>query len=337
MKKLTILPALAMVLAAFLIQTGCGGDDGPNIPPTENCSIVINETFDDMDYLTDGLVRIRWVETGSASEVDIDLLKGGELVGNIGTFANDGYKGWDATTMGSVSGTDFSIHITAVGESGCSATSDEFGITNTDGCAFAFTLEDTTWLDAGNEYEITWESNNTTGTVDIELLRGDLPDDEPVGYIISGIADDGSYMWTVDSLNEGTYQYFYLRISDSTLLGCSDTSEMFGIVDDEICEIWVNEPQPNAVWTVGETRTITFTAPDTETSHVNIRLYEGITSIGTIANMVATTGLEQSVPWVVDTTGSISPGTTYKIKIIDATDLYCEGWSAPFTINEIEK
>lgn len=334
MKKLSLSMALILATGLILVQAGCGGDDGPGNPPPESCAITVTGPAGGADYQSGELVRIRWDKQGTASQVLIELLKGGELVDAIGTFANDEYQSWDASTMGAGSGDNFQIRVTAVGESGCTDTGDEFTIINTEGCGFAIATPDTNWLDAGDSYEITWDSQNTTGFVDIELLRGDLPSNEPVGYIVSGTANDGLYEWTVDSLNEGTYAFFYLRISDSNLETCSDATGQFGIVDEDICEIWINQPQPSVVWTVGETRTITFTAPDPNSTAVNINLYEGVQFVNNIASMVPATGLEQSIQWVVDTTGSESPGTTYRIKISDGTDIYCVGWSEDFIILE---
>jgi hypothetical protein len=334
MKKLSYLSVV--LLAAFLlIQAGCGGDDGPNDPQDQDCSITVTGPAGGAEYQSGELVRIRWDKQGSASEVSIDLLKGGDLVANIGTFNNDEYQSWDASTMGAVSGDDFQIRVTAVGESGCGDTGDEFTIINTEGCEFSLDSPDTNWLDAGDSFEITWDSNSTTGFVDIELLRGDLPSNEPVGYIVSNTADDGSYEWTVDSLNEGTYAFFYLRISDHGIPSCNAVTEEFGIVDEDICEIWVNAPQPGTTWTVGDTGTITFTAPDMETERVNISLYEGVNYVNTIQANLEVTGVEQSIQWVVDTTGTQSPSTSYRIKISDARpNSYCEGWSEVITILE---
>ncbi len=336
MKKLFKLSVFVFLAAVILIQAGCGDSDDPVEPGPEDCSININFPAAGSSYQSGDQLRIRWDETGSASEVEINLLKGGSLVALIDTVANVESRLWNVDPMGSPSGDDFAIQITAVDEIGCTDTSDEFTIINTTGCALAFTMADTAFLDAGMEYEITWDSSSTTGFLDIELLRADLGDDRPVGYIVSNIQDSGSYLWTVDSLHEGTYGFFFLRISDGNVEGCMTTSETFAINDADICEIWINAPQPGAVWVVGETQEIAFTAVDPTTTHVDISLYEGIQFVNHIEPNVPVTetGVQQVVQWMVSTIGSTSPGTTYKIKVSDSSDGYCVGWSEPFTILE---
>ena len=334
MKNFLILPVLLVLPVFFLFQSGCGGDDDPGDPQPEECSLTVTAPIAGSSYLSGERVGITWNKQGTAAQVVIELLKEGDQVAVIDTVANDRYQRWTADTMGAVSGDDFALRLTALGEAGCTDTSDEFTILDVSGCNLAFTMADTAFLDAGMQYEVTWDSEHTAGSVDLELMRGDLPDDEPVGFIASNIPDSGSYLWTVDSLHQGTYDYYYLRITARDVADCSAESNTFRINDDDICEIWINEPQPGVHWISGETRNIVFTAPDPATTHVNINLYEGVQFVNNIAANVATTGAQQSVSWVVNTTGSASPGTTYRIKISDAVDQYCVGWSEHFTITE---
>lgn len=334
------------ILVSFLVQAGCTDSDGPgdSPPPPENCSITITAPAAGASYQVGDPVIIRWTETGTAAQVRIDLLKGGSLVNSIGIFGNDGHRIWDTSNLGVSSGSDFSIRVTAVGEVGCSATSREFTIINTAGCNFNFTNDfdpdhdpDTPLqLIAPQEFEITWESTNTAGLVDIELLRMDLGPEAPVAYIVSGTPDDGSYLWPVDSFHRGTYEYYRFRISDAQVSGCSALSDRFGIIDDDICVISVTNPESSVVWTAGQTRTITFTAQDSGTTHVNIRLYLGAVFVNDIAVQLAVPapGQEQDVSWLVDTTGSQVPNSSsYKIRVLDAYDEFCSGWSSDFTIN----
>lgn len=347
MKKLTTLPVLLLVAAVFLIQSGCGGDDDPGSPAAEDCSLTITSPTAGASYMNGDDVRIRWTKTGAASQVDIELLKGDGVVGDIGVVNNDNFQLWTATTMGAASGNDFAIRMTAVGEDGCSAQSGRFTIINTEGCTLGFTIDydpddnpDTPFppLVAGDQFELTWDSYNTAGSVDIELLRGDLPEDDPVGFIASNIPDTGSFMWTVDSLHEGTYEFFYLRISARGVDGCSAVSEYFTIVDPDICEILVNEPQPGAIWNVGELQTVTFTALDPATTRVQIALYQGtqlavpMVSANQVYVLVDVTGMPQDFTWMVDL-GSYEPaGNQYRVVVKDADDQYCLGRSGLFTI-----
>jgi predicted small lipoprotein YifL len=336
MKK-TIVFAIPTILAmVFLVLAGCGGDDGPSNPPSETCAITVTGPAAGAEYLSGEDVSITWTERGDAAQVVIDLLKAGEQVGTISTTANDGYKGWEATTMGALSGPDFAIRVAAVGEEDCSGTSAQFQILNIADCSFGFTIDfdpdddpETPFeLLEGQEFEITWDSENTTGFVDIALMR----QDGVVGYVGSGLQDTGSYVWTVDSFHQGTYPFYYFRISDRTVEGCQTESDMFPIIDENVCEIWIDTPQAGTVWERGASVNIAFTAPYLDTSAVNINLYQGSVFVNNIANSVEVTHDLQQVPWTVDTTGSSSPSTEYRIKISDAQDQYCVAWSESFTI-----
>lgn len=330
MKKAFFVPFLSLLTFFIFLQIGCGGSDDPATPPPEDCSIDVTGPVPGAEYLEGDHVNINWAETGDASQAVIQLLKGEHVVETIGTVDNDGYQGWAASTMGAASGSDFAIRVTAAGETGCSDDSGRFSIINTVGCGMSFTVGDTARLDEGQDYDITWESNNTSGWVDIQLMR----QDQPIGIVASNIQDDGHFLWTVDSFHQGTYEYYFLKINDRTVDGCDDETTTFGIIDHNICEMWVHNPQPHVVWEYGETKEISFTALDENTTHVNLRLYEGNQFVNTVAIMVPVeaTGVEQFVSWVVDDTGSDTPAITYRIKVIDGNDPYCVAWSADFTI-----
>ena len=332
MKKLLWLPVSALLLAVSLVQVGCNGGDDAVEPEPQACMINVTAPVPGRQFLSGDLVDIAWQKQGGPSQVLIQLLKAGNPVATIGTVANDGYQPWTASTLGAQSGNDYSIRVTAVGETGCSDTGPEFTIFDVDGCNFVFTMPDTTSLDAGTQYEITWDSESTTDVVDLELMRMNLGDDSPVGYIASGVANTGAYTWDVDSLHEGTYGFFYLRISDPNVPGCDATSSSFEIVDEDICEIWVNAPQPGTIWHTGEQRTITFTAPNPSTTAVYLSLYQGYLLVRSIGQMNITPGVEQDYLWPVSI-GTDPQGNTYRIKVTDAADQYCVGWSGNIIIN----
>lgn len=342
MKKLIAIPVILLLAAGFLAQIGCNGGDDPSTPTPAGCSINVTAPLANAAYQSGDEVKIRWEKTGDADSVAIDLLQGGTFVANIDSTLNDGYKSWSASTLGAVSSSDFSVRVTALGETGCGDTSADFSILNTAGCALSFTINfdpdanpvTPLVLNAGQDFEITWDSENTAGSVEILLMRGDLPDDEPVGYLTTNTPDDGSFMWSVDSLHQGTYSFYYLRINALAVNGCTVDSPFFTMVDEDVCEIWVTQPQPGAVWAAGQTHTVSFTAVDPATTHVNINLYQGLQYALTIANNVPVTAASQSqdVTWLVDLTGYTPQGSTYRVKVSDAHDPYCVGWSSNFTI-----
>lgn len=330
--KWTRVFSITSILMLLFLQIGCGGDDSPADPPSEDCSISVTGPLAGALYQVGEHVNINWDETGDASEVVIQLLKGEHVAGTIGTVNNDGYQGWSASTMGAASGGEFAIRVSAQGETGCSDDSAPFSIIDTEGCELAFTMADTAFLDAGMSYDITWQSSNTTGQVEIRLMWFD----RLVGYVASDTEDDGHFSWTVDSFHDGSEDDYYFLISDPDVDGCTATSSTFRINDPDICEIWVQNPQPGVVWANGETRDISFTALDENTTHLNISLYQfqGHQLVAIIASMVPVqeTGQEQTYSWLVDASAGSDQSTDYRIKITDANDQNCEAWSEDFTI-----
>ena len=332
MKKVLGLLVTAIVLVPVLIMAGCGGDDDPGTPQGgEGCSLTVTAPLGGSEYLSGEDLRIRWEQEGGAT-VRIELLKGGNVVSSIASVVGREQYGWNAATLGAESGDDFSIRLTAVGEDGCGDTSDEFTIINTGDCEFNFTMETDQTFNEGDEYLLTWDSESTTGLVDIELWRMD-DGDFAVGLIAADLSNSGQFLWTVDSLNEGTYNLYYFKIRDTRVTGCEAASGTFQMVDENVCEIEVTEPQPGAEWFVGDTRQIRYTALDEETTHVNISLYQGLVYCNTIAQNVAVTHGMDALDWVVDNTGAPVPLHTYRIRVSDVDDPYCVGWSADFNIS----
>ncbi len=330
MKKLLALAALALVLVPALVLVGCGGDDDPGTPGETGCSLTLTAPTGGASYLAGEELRIRWEQEGSAT-VQVDLLKGGDFVANIASVLGREQYGWNAVTMGAASGDDFAIRLTADGVDGCGDTSEEFEIIDASACDFNFTVEENQAFAEGDDFLITWNSQSTTGLVEIELWRMD-DNDFPVGLIAADVPNTGSFHWSVDSLHAGTYNYYYLKIRDSRVPSCGAASLPFRIVDSNLCSILANSPQPAAVWTEGETRQVQFTAPDDATTEVNISLYQGLVYCNTIAQRVPVTHDIDSVDWVVTSAGAPAPGHTFRIKFTDANDNYCVGWSGDFTI-----
>jgi Kre9/KNH-like N-terminal Ig-like domain len=332
MKKVLVTLSVAFLAVSLLGVWGCGDDDDPVEPPLENCSISVTTPSagvhfqpGDPDHQT---VAIRWSETGTAATVTIDLLKTDVFVGTIVSETdNDGYYSWTASNMGAANGADFSIQVTADGEDGCLGVSDLFAMTNTVGCGLDFTNVFDPPYDAGDILNLTWDSEFTTGKVDIQLLWGF---DSHLGFIAEGIEDDGSFDWIVDSLHNGTASTYYLKIWDSNRqLACSSESETFRIVDTEVCVIEVLTPELNDILNVGDQVTISMLGSP-EVSAVNLKLYTGAESLGIIKM-----GLDMTDPnfdWTVVDFGNSEVSNRYNIRAFSTEDEYCKGQSAYFTI-----
>jgi len=329
MSKVMVAFSAALLVAISLGLWGCGDED-PVDPPAENCSISITSPLAGTSFMPGDAdhqeLNIRWNKTGEADLVKIDLLKGGELVGNIHQSSpNDGFFSWTANNLGATNGSDFSVRVTAQGDDGCSDVSGLFTMTSIIDCAFDFTHEFRDSLVAGEVFNLTWDSNNTSGNVDIQLRK----QDRSLGFIATGIQDTGSFAWNIDSLHNGSYHYYFLRIMDSDVENCQVDGVEFWMIDEDICYIDVSVPQADAVWTEGEVRSINITGA-AEVATVDLRLYMGNIYLGSIANNVSMDDFPLS--WSVMDFGNIQANTAYKIVATSIDDEYCTGESGTFTI-----
>ena len=347
-KSMLTLAAFGMVLLALWLQTGCSEDDDVTTPGDTTCSIQTvtpraGQEFQTVHWVVDGegdstlvsqadIVEIRWDGTSAASNVTIELLKGGNVLGQINeAVSNDGYQPWYATTMGFVSADDYAIRIAGVGYEDCADTTGDFTIINLSGCDFDITypVPGTSDLQvtAGDILTITWDSQDTGNDTDIELMRGE---DEVVGVIATSIQDDGFYDWTVDSFHEGSGTY-WLRVSDGYADNCSDASGEFYMTDDVLCSVVISAPQAGETWNQGETHTIRWFTENSG-DYVDIHLRYGSTYVGTITQYEDAAAGE--FDWTVDLTGFDVPdgATSFRIEIEDSYDGYCSGLSPEVTI-----
>lgn len=320
--------AVMLLLLLASLPMGCSDDD--TAPPPPACGIAIYTPDSAAHFFSHDDVNIRWYASGGGM-VSVILLKADVLVDTIAASTeNDGYYWWPASTLGAQSGDDFALRVASTTSEACADTV-PIELTNTDGCVLALTVDTDMTLVAGQDFEITWDSENTGGHVTLELWKGSL-EEVLVAVIAPDIGDNGSYLWqNVDSYNQGTAADYYLRIADTLVDGCGDMAGPFGIVDDEICYIDVTAPIADQTFTIGQTMTIIF---DTTNSSgmVNLRLYAGATLVsgGYIADNVPAAG--GTYDWVVSDFGFSGPKNAYRIVVVDADDQYCFGRSVAFTI-----
>ncbi len=330
--KLAVLLVLLLALVA-----GCGSDSGGDPDPDPTCAIS-GVNMDGADsWHTGAQVNIRWTQNGVPGTVLIELLKGGAVVGTIAAAgANDGFHPWVVTTGGQANGSDFGVRVTGVGSPSCFAEVNNLTITDVTGCNFTFNSVPEL-ISAGDSVTISWVSDHTSGTVDIELWTASFGNtlDDTVGTIAMDATDTGSYTWLVDSFHNVdlvTFPYDNYRyvIRDRQVPGCEAVSERFDLFDDEICSITVYGPSHGQVFAQGDTLQIQL-LQDNGNGVVKLQLYAGNEFV-TGGLIVADHAVIDDFFWIVNDYGFTTPSTAYNIRAFDAIDRYCTGESDRFTI-----
>lgn len=320
---------LLFPLIFSLFLTNCGKDDDPVAPDPvpEACSIEVISPYQGWVFQTSDEITIRWNATGSESSVIIELYKSDAMVGVIDAETlNDGRYIWPGSTMGQEPGNDFNIKVTATGDPNCGGYSPTFCFDPTEDCELTFSDSSGDTLVAGAMYEISWSSYHSSGYVDILLVNWD----DTIGTIASRVQDTGSFSWLVDSFHFGTYDFYMMRIEDSSVVGCSDQVGYFRIEDDDICEISISQPSTMTEWVLGETQFILYNFSD-EVEFINIQLYSGTIFLGNIATNHPVGG--GFYEWEVTNFGFMGPADYYKVRIENVADPYCDEESVFFPIH----
>lgn len=333
--KCGVVVVLVLLLA---LGSGCGGDGGsePEPEPQPDCEITgVSTGFEDT-WQANGtsVVNIRWTHNSVPGTVEIELLKGGAPVLTIASGTpNDGYHPWIASTGGQANGSDFGIRVTGTGEADCRDQIEGLTIIDVTGCNIAFAADIIEETSAGQEIDITWTSQNTSGRLDIELWTAAFGNqvDERVGVIVLDTPDDGLFTWTLDSFNNGSDDTYRFLIRDPNVPGCEAVSTAFRMTDDEVCSIAVRGPQLGDVYDLGDSVPLQIDQ-NNGSLVVNLRLYTGNEAVpfGNIADNVS---VVRDTTWTVTDFNHVGARNRYKIKAFDATDSYCTGVSETFTIN----
>ena len=345
MRKAINLLTFLTLLTLLLVQIGCSSDDEEPAAPPPACSIVLDD-FNSWEYFFTGEdINIRWTKT-TGGTVKIDLLKGGNPVGVITpSTSNNGYYPWlNSTTFGQGTGEDYAIRLTSLDDGTCGDETNPFELIDVSNCFIKFpwtekdTIPDQT---AGTLFNITWDSANTTGKVDLELWY------EPfagtgvlVGVIAENTDDDGLFEWTVDSFNRGTDGGYRLKIRDVDFPRCGDRSVPFAIFDDEVCSIDVLGVNGGQVYAPGDNIPLTF-ALENSSGLVKLKLYSGNLPVneppqnGIITESFDTENGTAIYNWSVTTLNHSGPAyNRFNIRAFDLEDEYCVGVSSEFTISQ---
>jgi hypothetical protein len=341
---ISVLPVLAGLL---VVQVGCSKKDDTVTPPPPECAIAMTFPQGGESYYTGSQVSIRWTQT-TGGNVKIDLLKGGAPAGTIAaSTVNTGFYPWlSSSTFGQVSGDDYTVRVSHLTDTGCADTGLPFELIDVSNCfiKFPWTAKDSIpdlVADGAHTFEITWNSGNTAGFVDLELWwepfaqTGDL-----VAVIAENLADTGSYTWLVDSYNWGSDEGFRFKIKDGQFNDCADTSVRFNLTDDVICSIDILGINGGLEYAQGEVIPLTF-GLENSTGVVKLKLYSGNIPVnaaplyGVITESFDTQNGTATFDWTVSDLDHGGPVfNRFNIRAFDLGDDYCVGQSADFAIGQ---
>ena len=172
----------------------------------------------------------------------------------------------------------------------------------------------------GQTYTISWSSYDIGEAVKIELYRG--------GYystISSSTENDGYYSWTVPS-NLPTYSSYQIKITNVS----GTESGISGSFTIDSRSITVTSPNSYSTWYQAGIYTISWNS-DNAGNYVKIELFNSGSYHSTICSSDYTyTG--GSYSWTIP--ASISPGSTYQVKVTSKSYTSVYDYSDFFTIDE---
>lgn len=138
---------VARLPLAFLVAlcAGCAGDqpaDTGEAPVACSITGVGTGVRTSWTIGIDPPAQVRWLHSGDAASVRIDLLKHGAAVAVIAdTTENDGYYHWVPDLRGLAGGSGFGLRISAIGEPGCSGEVNGLTLLDYSSCHLAWTLD----------------------------------------------------------------------------------------------------------------------------------------------------------------------------------------------------
>jgi hypothetical protein len=229
---------------------------------------------------------------------------------------------WEIPTT-IASGTSYRIHIEAQGYSGISDFSGSFSIKKRS-IMITAPSKDSLWY-LGGIYQITWVSEASGDTVDIQLYEK-KPYEMNFYFsqsIIMGTDNDGRQTWTVPSslAPDSSYRIYIVSPSYTNVFNYSQT---FHLVEQYIR---VSSPGEGIDWYIGETYTITWTSQNAG-DLVNIVLYQnGVQKAILVENLTNNGLFNWSVPV------GITPSDSSQIKVQCSTLSSVYGISEQFSVS----
>lgn len=345
MRKAIPFSLLLALLGLLVLQVGCGSDEENPVTPAPKCSFEVTSPTPGQQLATDQTISVRW-KRGTTENVMIQLYKGANAVGTIKAdhtnTGTDGFYPWlKPETFGQGSGDDYSIRVSSIQNPDCFDRSGQFTITDASNCSVEFVWTSKDSLIAGQDLDIRWNSESTTGFVTIELWYYPFSSPlEMVGVVAERIPDTGSYIWPVRSFNRGTDEGYRLRIKDYDYGDCTDITEPFKISDENVCSIAVLGISDGQTYVQGSTLPISF---DMENSSfvVKLKLFSGNEQVnvppmnGVIIDSFDTVNGTAFFNWVVSDMDHGGPAfNRFNIRAYDVDDEYCVGRSVDFAISQ---
>jgi hypothetical protein len=264
-------------------------------------------------------VNISWDTGNLGGTVDITLYKGSSSVATIASAAaNDGsYTSWDVPSA-QTPGIDYRVRVYY--DSSNYDYSDYFEVEiQTDSIAVTQPTSSTVWTQGDQNVNISWDTGNLGGTVDITLYKGS----NSVTTIASATTNDGSYTsWDVPSDQTPGTDYRVRVYYDSSNYDYSDYFE----VEIQTDSIAVTQPTSSTVWTQGDQNVSIIWDTGNLGGTVDITLYKGSSSVATIASATANDG--SYISW--DVPSAQTPGTDYRVRVYNSSTYY--DYSDYFTI-----
>jgi len=178
--------------------------------------------------------------------------------------------------------------------------------------------------DAGQTYNITWESSGDVGNVKIGYSKDNFVDD--VNVIVTSTENDGVYEWEVPNDPSETVK---VGIVDVNVVSIYDVSDENFTIKAAKPTITVTSPNGGEVWPVFTTHNITWTTTDV-VDFVKIE-YSKDNFVSDIHEIVASTENDGVYEWQLP----YDPSTTARVRVTDTSDVTVTDTSdADFTIDE---
>lgn len=199
---------------------------GPGFRVAE-CAITLTEPTGAVRASKGDTLRIAWQSEDVATAVDLELTKGGEVIGPIALGqSHSGQMDWVIDTFNEGTSDFYLIRARDPIVAGCGDLSPFLGITDEDICRIQV-LAPAAYqtVSVGQNLRIMWTMENASGSSNVDLYdTGGL-----VGRIASAVAGQQvTYDWTVDLMGAAEpAALYFIRVTDAASSLCWNSSQMF--------------------------------------------------------------------------------------------------------------
>jgi hypothetical protein len=271
---------------------------------------------------------ISWTYTGDpGSNVGIELLKGGSVVGTIASSTSVGDDGagsypWSIPSN-LITGNDYQVRVFSTTNAAVVDTSDSDFTLAGMGIAVVSPDGGEIWP-AGVKQTIGWTYTGSPGPyVKIELFKGGVLNKTLATNAPIGSGGSGSYLWTPPATQTPGTDY-RIKVTSTTMSACTDTSD--GNFSITAPSLTVTAPNGGESWAAGTKQTIRWSYTGSPGSYVKIELYKAGALLSTIrATAAVGSGGSGSYLWTIPATQAA--GADYKIKVTSTTMSTCTDMS----------